>query len=98
MHMHGMNGICMPVCTSIGRPQRTAERMEAVAVSAAAASRTTAVEPLRLAAVAAHIEPPARAGVGREGVYGCLVAAVCSALRRRCSSLYAYGDVVSGCS
>ena len=62
MHMHGMNSICMPERTSIGRPPRTAERMETVAASAAAASRTTAVEPLRLATVAAHTEPPARTG------------------------------------
>ena len=76
MHMHGVNSICMLVRTSIGPPQRAAERMETVAASAAAASRMTAVEPLRLTAVAAHIEPPARVGVGSEGVHGCLVVAV----------------------
>ena len=92
MHMHGMNSICMLVRTSIGPPQRAAERMETVAASAAAASRTTAVEPLRLTAVAAHIEPPARVGVGSEGVHGCPMAAVGSALRRRYSSLYAGRD------
>ena len=98
MHMHGMNSICILVRTSIGPPQRAAERMETVAASAAAASCTTAVEPLRLTAVAAHIEPPARAGVGSEGVHGCPMAAVSSALRRRYSSPYAGGDAVSGCT
>jgi hypothetical protein len=98
MHMHGMNGISMPERTSIGRPPRTAERMETVAASAAAASRTTAVEPLRLATVAAHTEPPARLGVGSKGVHGCPMAAVGSALRRRYSSLYACGDAISGCT
>ena len=98
MHMHGMNSICMLVRTSIGPPQRAAERMETVAASAAAASRTAAVEPLRLTAVAAHIETPARVGVGSEGVHGCPMAAVGSALQRRYSSLYASGDAVSGCT
>ena len=85
MHMHGINGICIPVRTSIGRPQRAAERMETVAASAAAASLTAAVKPLRLTAVAARIEPPARVGVGSEGVHGCPMAAVSSALRSRCA-------------
>jgi hypothetical protein len=98
MHMHGMNCICTPVRTSIGRPQRAAERMATVAASAAAATHTTTVKPLRLMAVAARIEPPARVGVGSEGVHGCPMAAVGSALRRRYSSLYASGDVVSGCT
>ena len=97
MHIHGMNGICMPVRTSIGRPQRTTERMETVAASAIAASRTIAVEPLPLAAVAAHIEPPARVGVGSEGVHGCPMVVVDSALRRRYSSPYTGGDAVSRC-
>ena len=72
MHMHGMNSICILVCTSIGPPQRAAERMETVAASAIAASLTIAVEPLPLAAVAAHIEPPARVGVGSERVRACM--------------------------
>ena len=98
MHMHCMNSICMLVRTSIGPPQRAAERMETVAASAAAASCTTAVEPLRLTAVAAHIEPPARLGVVGEGVHGCPEATVGSALGRRYSSLFACGDAVSGCT
>ena len=98
MHMHGMNSICMLVRTSIGPPQRAAEKMETVAASAAAGTHTTAVEPLRLTAVAAHIEPPARVGVGSEGVHGCPMAVVGSTLWRCCSNLYACGDLVSGCT
>ena len=40
----------------------------------------------------------ARVRVGSEAVHGRPVAAVSSALQRRCSSLYACGDVVSGCT
>ena len=98
MHMHGMCGICMPMRTLIGRPQRSAERMETIAASAVVAPLTRAVEPLPSAAAAARRESPVGVGVGGQGVRGCLAAAIGSALRRRCRSLYACGDVVSGCT
>ena len=67
------------------------------AASRAIASLTPAVEPLLYTAAAARIESPVRVGVGGQGVPSCPAAAESSALRRCCGSLYACGDVVSGC-
>ena len=98
MHMHGMSGICMPMRTLIGRPQRSAERMETMAASGVVAPLTRAVEPLPSAAAAARRESPVGLGVGSEDVYGSRVAAVSSGQQRRCGNLYACADAVSGCT
>ena len=87
MHVHGIIVMCMLASTSIGWPQRAAERMVTAAASAAAAPCTPALDPLPFASEVARTESPAKIGVGSECVHGCPVAAVSSALRRRCSSL-----------
>ena len=82
--------------TSLGQPLRAAERPVTVAVGAAAHPRTQTVEPQLLAATGGSLGSSACVGVGGERVHGCGAAALTSELRRRCGSLNACGDVVSG--
>ena len=82
--------------TSLGRPLRAAERPATSAAGAGAGPRMHSVEPQPLAATSGSLGSPAWVGVGGERVHGCRAAALMSALRRRCGSLNACGDVVNG--
>ena len=82
--------------TSLGQPLRAAERPTTSAVGAAARPRMYSIEPQPLAATRGSLGSPAWVGVCGERVHGRRAAALTSALRRRCRSLKACGDVVSG--
>ena len=94
--MHGTCGMRAPKRTSLGPPPRATETPPSAAAGAAARPRTHTVEPQLLAATGGSVGSPAWVGVGVERVHGCRAAALTSALQRRCGSLNACGDVVSG--
>ena len=96
MHVRVHIGFETKKRTSLGQPLRAAERPVTAAAGAAAHPRTHTVEPQPLAATSGSLGSPAWVGVGGERVHGCRAAALMSALRRRCESLNACGDVVSG--
>ena len=97
---------CMHVCvhivfetherTSLRQPLRAAERPATVAAGATARPRTCTVKPQPLAATGGTLGSPVWVGVGGERVHRCGAAALTSALRRRCGSLNACGNVISG--
>ena len=69
---------------------------ETVAAVAGGRPRPPNVEPLPLAATDGSLGSPAWVGVDGERVHGRGAAALTSALRRRCRSVNACGNVVSG--
>ena len=75
---------------------RAAERPLTAAAGAAAHPRTHTVKSRLLAATGGKLGSPVWVGVGGEKVHGRMAAALMSALWRRCRSLNACGDVVSG--
>ena len=75
---------------------RAAERPLTAAAGAAAHPRTHTVKSRLLAATGGKLGSPVWVGVGGERVHRRMAAALMSALWRRCRSLNACGDVVSG--
>ena len=75
---------------------RAAERPLTAAAGAAAHPRTHTVKSRLLAATGGKLGSPVWVGVGGEKVHGRMAAALMSALWRRCRSLNACGNVVSG--
>ena len=96
MHVHMHTGLDTKKRTSLGQPLRATKRPVTAAVGAAARPRTHSVEPQPLAATSGSLKSPAWVGVDSERVHGCGAATLMSALRRRCRSLNACGDMVSG--
>jgi len=96
MHVRMHIGFETKKRTSLGQPLRAAERPATSAAGAVARPRMHSVEPQLLAATSESLASPAWVGVGSERVHGRRAAALTSALRRRCKSLNACGDVVSG--
>ena len=96
MHVHMHIGFETKKRTSLGQPLRAAESPVTAAAGAAAHPRTHTVEPQPLAVTGGSLGSSAWVGVGGERVHRRGAAALTSALRRRCRSLNACGDVVSG--
>ena len=96
MHVRVHIGFETKKRTALGQPFRASERLATSAAGAAARPRMHSVETQPLAARSGSLGSPAWVGVGGERVHGCRAAALMSALRRRCESLNACGDVVSG--
>ena len=96
MHVHMHIGFDTKKRTSLGQPLRAAESPVTAAAGAAAHPRTHTVEPQPLAVTGGSLGSSAWVGVGGERVHGCGAAALTSELRRRCGSLNACGNVISG--
>ena len=98
MHVHMHIGFDMKKRTSLGQPPRGGRVASdgGSGPGVAAHPRTHTVKSRLLAATGGKLGSPVWVGVGGERVHGRMAAALMSALWRRCRSLNACGDVVSG--